>query len=78
MFFKKLKPMSRKGTNAYVHHLDFQYNNFGDVFSIVKNRRLLVNFSVPHIGKYFFSQCSTPLVGMRFCRHIPNSPRDNN
>jgi hypothetical protein len=26
----------------------------------------------------FFSRCSTPLVGMGFCRHIPSSPRDKN
>jgi hypothetical protein len=26
----------------------------------------------------FFVQCSTPLVGMRFCRHIPNSPKNKN
>jgi hypothetical protein len=23
-------------------------------------------------------QCSTALEGMRFCRHVPNSPRDKN
>jgi hypothetical protein len=28
--------------------------------------------------KIFFSQCSTPLVGIRYCRHIPNPPRDKN
>jgi hypothetical protein len=39
---------------------------------------LYVNFSIPPCGIYFFSQCSTPLVDMRFCRHIPNSPKDKN
>jgi hypothetical protein len=39
---------------------------------------LLVNFSIPHCGKYFFSQYSTPLLGMRLCKHVPNSPRDKN
>jgi hypothetical protein len=39
---------------------------------------MLVNFSILHFGKYFFPQCSTPLVGMRLCRHVPNSPRDKN
>jgi hypothetical protein len=32
----------------------------------------------PLVEFLFFSQCSTPLVGMRFYRHIPNSPRDKN
>jgi hypothetical protein len=70
--------MCRRSTDAYAHRLDFQYNNFGNVFSIVKKRPLLVNFNIPHYGKYFFSQCSTRLVGMRLCRHVPNSPRDKN
>jgi hypothetical protein len=26
----------------------------------------------------FFSQCSTPLVGMRFWGHVPNSLRNKN
>jgi hypothetical protein len=46
--------MCRRGTNAYAHCLDFQYNNFEDVFSIVKKWPLLVNFSIPHCGKYIF------------------------
>jgi hypothetical protein len=72
MFFKKLKAYVRRGTNAYAHLLGFQYNNFGDVFSIVKKQPLLVNFSIPHCGKYFFPQRSTFLMGMRLCRHVPN------
>jgi hypothetical protein len=50
--------MCRGGTNAYAHRLDFQYNNFGDVFSIVKKHPLLVN-SIPHCENLFFSKCST-------------------
>jgi hypothetical protein len=46
--------MCRGGTNPYIHCLDFQYNNFGDVISIIKNQPLLVNFSIPHCGKFFF------------------------
>ena len=34
-----------------------------------------MNFNTSHCGKYLFSQCSTALIGMRFCRHTPNSPR---
>jgi hypothetical protein len=46
--------MYRGGTNAYAQHLDFQYNNFGDVFSIVNRQPLLMNFSILHYGKYYF------------------------
>jgi hypothetical protein len=70
--------MCRGDTNAYAHRLDFQYKIFENVFSIVKKWPLLVNFSIPHCGKFSFSQCSTLLVGMILCRHIPNSPRDKN
>jgi hypothetical protein len=71
--------MCRRGTNAHAYQLNFQYNNFKDVFSIVKKWHLLVNFSIYHCGIFlFFSQCSTPLIGMKFCRHIPSSPRDKN
>jgi hypothetical protein len=35
----------------HAHCLDFQYNNFGDVFSIIKEHPLFVNFSIPHCGK---------------------------
>jgi hypothetical protein len=64
--------MCKGGTNACAHHLDFQYNNFGGIFSIDKKWPLFVNFNILHCGKYFFSQCSTPLVDMRFCKHVPN------
>jgi hypothetical protein len=68
--------MCRRSTNAYAHLLDFQYNFFGKIFSIAKKQPSLVNFNLPHCGKYLFSQCSTALVDVRFCRHISNSPRD--
>ena len=78
--------MYRRGTDAYAHCLDFQYNNFGllynkcwiDVFSFVKKQPSLVNFCIHHCGKHFFFQCSTNLVGMQLCRHVPNSPKDQN
>jgi hypothetical protein len=76
-FSRNEKPMCRRGTNVYAHSLDFwYYNNFGDVFSIVKKWPLFVNCSISHCEKCFFSQCSTPLVGL--CRHVSNSPRDKN
>jgi hypothetical protein len=46
--------MRRRGTIAYAHCLDFQYNNFGDVFFIVKKWAWLVNFSISHCGKKKF------------------------
>jgi hypothetical protein len=55
----------------------FNTSIFGDVFSIVKKRPLFVNFHILIVGKKN-PQCSTPLVGMRFCRHVLNSPRDKN
>jgi hypothetical protein len=30
------------------------------------------------LWKYFFSKCSTPLVDMRFCKHVPNSLKNKN
>ena len=36
-FQEKKNPMHRRNINAYAHRLDFQYKNFEDVFSIVKN-----------------------------------------
>jgi hypothetical protein len=30
------------------------------------------------LWKIFFSKCSTPLVDMRFCRHVLNSIRNKN
>jgi hypothetical protein len=42
--------MCRGGTNACAHHLDFQHNNFEDVFSIVKKRPLLVNLADLIVG----------------------------
>jgi hypothetical protein len=47
-------------------------------FLLSKNGLCLVNFSILHCGNFFSPQCSTPLVGMRLCRHVPNSPRDKN
>jgi hypothetical protein len=70
--------MCRRGTNAYDHHLDFQYKNFEDVFSIVKKMAFFGEFQHTSLWEIFFSQCSTPLVGMRLCRHVPNSPRNKN
>jgi hypothetical protein len=47
-------------------------------FYCKKKRPLYVNFSIPLCGNWWFLQGSTPRVGMRFCGHVPNSPRNKN
>jgi hypothetical protein len=78
VIFQKKNSTCRRSTRIYVHRLDFQYNNLLYVFFIVKKRPLYVNFSIPPCRKWFFSQCSTPLVAMRFWGHVPNSLRNKN
>jgi hypothetical protein len=39
---------------------------------------LHVNFRYPFAENDFFSQCSTPLVGMKFWGHVPNSLKNTN
>jgi hypothetical protein len=78
VFFKNKISIYRGGTRACFHCLDFQSKNFSYAIFIVKNRPLYVNFSIPPCGKRFFSQCSIPLVGMRFWGHVPNSFRNKN
>jgi hypothetical protein len=73
-YFSKIKIRKCRGcTRACFHRSDFQSNNFTYAIFIVNKRPLYVNFSIPPCGKWFFSQCSTPLVGMRFWGHVPNS-----
>jgi hypothetical protein len=68
----------RGGTRACFHRSDFQYKNFLYTIFIVKKRPLYLNFSIPPCGNWWFSQGSTPCVGMRFYGHVPNSPRNKN
>jgi hypothetical protein len=79
--------MCRGGTRTCFHHLDFQSKNFSYAIFIVEKQPMYVNFSIPLkifvnfskvCGKYFFSQCSTPLVDVRFCTHVRNSTRNKN
>jgi hypothetical protein len=77
--FAKIKICtSRRDTSACFLRSDLQSKNLLYVFFIVKERPLYVNFSIPPCGKWFFSQCSTSLVGMRFWGHVPNSLRNKN
>jgi hypothetical protein len=39
-------------------------------------KAFVCEFQHTSLWKTFFSQCSSPLVGTRFCRHVSNSPRD--
>jgi hypothetical protein len=48
------------------------------MFFYCQRRPLYVNFNISPWGKWFFSQCSTPLVGMRFWGHVTNSLRNKN
>ena len=39
---------------------------------------LYVNFSIPFVEIDDFTQASTPCMGMRFCGHVLNSPKNKN
>jgi hypothetical protein len=68
----------RGGTRVCFYHSNFQSKKFSYAIFILKKQPLYVNFSISPCGKWFFSQCSTPLVGMRFWEHVPNSLRNKN
>jgi hypothetical protein len=78
IFWKRKVLVQRRRIKACAHHLNFQCNSFWYAFSIVKKCPLDVNFSIIPCGKSFFSQCSTPLAGVRFSRQIINSPTKKN
>ena len=78
VFFKNKSSMCRRGTSACAHPLDFQYKTFSYTFFVVKSWPLYVNFSIPPCENWCFSQGSTPLVGMKFCEHVPNSLTNKN
>jgi hypothetical protein len=56
----------------------FSIQEFFICYFWCKKWPLYVNFSIPPCGNWWFFQGSTPHVGMRFCGHIPNSPRNKN
>jgi hypothetical protein len=76
-FLKNISPC-RRSMKPCFHRSDFQSNFFSYAIFILKKRPLYVNFSIPPCGNWWFSQGSTPPVGMRFCGHVPNSPRNKN
>jgi hypothetical protein len=78
VFFKNKISTCKGGIRACFHHSDFQSKNCSYAIFIVRKRPLYVNFSMPPRGNWWFSQGSTPCVGMRFCGHVPNSPRNKN
>jgi hypothetical protein len=56
----------------------FSIQFFSHVFFIVQKWPLYVNFSMPFCAKWRFSQGSIRFVSMRFCGHVPNSPKNKN
>jgi hypothetical protein len=78
VFFKIKTSMCRGGTKAWAYHLDFQSKNFPCAFFNVKKWPFNVNFSTPLCAKWLFFQGSIHFVDMRFCLHVPNSPRNKN
>jgi hypothetical protein len=78
LYFSKNKSTYRGGTRACFQHSDFQSKNFSFATFIVKKQPLYVNFSIPPCRNWWFLQGSTPRVGMRFCGHVPSSPRNKN
>jgi hypothetical protein len=70
--------MCRESTRTCFYSLDFQSKIFSYAIFIVKKRPLYVNLSIPLCAKWCFFQGSIRLVDMRFCWHVPNSPRNKN
>jgi hypothetical protein len=69
--------MCRRSSRACFHRSDFQSKNFSyAIFIVNKKRPLYVNFSIPLCAKWCFFQGSISLMDMRFCLHVPNSPRN--
>jgi hypothetical protein len=56
----------------------FSIQEFFICFFYCQKMALYVNFSITRCGNWWFSQDSTPPMGMRFCGHVPNSPRNKN
>ena len=55
----------------------FNLKIFHMPFSMSKNG-LCLNFSIPLCAEWHFFQGSVCLMDMRFCWHVPNSPRNKN
>jgi hypothetical protein len=53
----------------------FNSRIFHMLFLLSKKWPSYVNFSIPLCAKWRFFQVSISLVDMRFCWHVPNSPR---
>jgi hypothetical protein len=65
--------MCRGSKNVYVHRLDFQSKNFLYAIFIVKQTAFVCEFQHNPLWKMIFFSMF-PLVNMRFCGHVPNSP----
>jgi hypothetical protein len=56
----------------------FSIQEFFICYFYCKKTAFVCEFQHTSLRKMIFSQCSTPLVGMRFCGHVPNSLRNKN
>jgi hypothetical protein len=70
--------MYRGGTRACFHRLDFQSKNVSYAIFYCQKKAFVCEFQHTPLWKLMISQGSTPHVGMRFCGHVPNSPRNKN
>jgi hypothetical protein len=65
--------MYRCCTSAKVSRPDLKNNFFSCTKKFVQNEPLYVTFCIPPSTNFFFSPCSTRLVMLTFCGHVPNS-----
>jgi hypothetical protein len=56
----------------------FSIQQFWRYLFYCQKTAFVCEFQHTSLWNIFFSQCCTLLVDMRFCRHVPNSPRDGN
>jgi hypothetical protein len=78
LVFSKIKIYTCRGdAKACFNWSDFQSKNFLCLFYCQK-MAFVCEFQHTPFSNDFFSQCSTPLVGMRFWRHVRNSLRNKN
>jgi hypothetical protein len=74
-FSKKIKIYVEDAPKHVLTIWIFNTTIFCKPFLLSKNHLCMWISAYPLVENNCFSQCSTPLVGMRFCRHITNSPR---
>jgi hypothetical protein len=79
VFFKNKKFLCVERALEHVPAvLIFNRRNFHMLFLLSRNGLCMWILAYPLAKVDFFSQCSTPLVDMRFWGHVPNLLRNNN